>query len=188
MSAVRNLANQNRTVICTIHQPSPLTFMLFDKLLLLASGRVIYFGPSRDIVNYFATSPYKFPYKTGSNPADYLIAVGGGFISSSNGKTIPGTELAAYYAGGELYRLFMENIDTMIAMDLAAVGPPQAGSEVVSEYNTSTLNQMKTLCHRVVVKTVKQRKPTITTFFRYLEMALHCIKLLMFKLVQCWLM
>lgn len=171
MSAVRNLANQNRTVICTIHQPSPLTYMLFDKLLLMASGRVIYFGPSRDIVNYFATSPYKFAYKTGSNPADYLIAVAGGFLPASNGKTIPGTELASYYSGGELYRLFIENIDTMIAMDLAAVGPGEA-DDIVSDYNTGTLNQMKTLCHRVVVKTVKQRKPTVTTFMRHLVMSM----------------
>src|SRR5690606_9020761 len=41
MAAVRNLANQNRTVICTIHQPSPQTFDLFDKLSLMAEGRII---------------------------------------------------------------------------------------------------------------------------------------------------
>jgi ABC-type multidrug transport system ATPase subunit len=97
MSAVRNLANQNRTIIATIHQPSPQTYLLFDKLLLLAEGRVIYFGiwellllstnsnvvflfnlgPSRDIVSYFVTSPYQFYYKPGSNPADFVIAVAG---------------------------------------------------------------------------------------------------------------
>jgi ABC-type multidrug transport system ATPase subunit len=59
-------------VICTIHQPSPATYALFDKLLLLAEGRVIYFGPSRDVVNYFITSPFQFPYQAGSNPANYL--------------------------------------------------------------------------------------------------------------------
>lgn len=171
MSAVRNLANQNRTVICTIHQPSPLTYMLFDKLLLMANGRVIYFGPSRDIVNYFASSLYQFPYKQGTNPADYFVAVGGGFLPAANGKHVTGMELADYYAGGELYRIFMENIDTMISMDLAAVGAPQAATtnaEEVGDYNTSTMNQVKVLCVRVIVKTIKQRKPTVTTFFRYI--------------------
>ena len=169
MSAVRNLANQNRTVICTIHQPSPATYMLFDKLLLLAAGKVIYFGPSRDVVNYFAISPYKFPYKTGSNPADYLIAVGGGFLAASNGNIIPGAELAKYYGSGDLYRLFMENIDTMIAMDLAAVGGMNNNDSkdvIVSEYNTSTKNQILTLCHRVAVKTNLQRKHVISTIMR----------------------
>ncbi len=47
-------------------------FGLFDKLLLLAHGRVVYFGPSRDIVHYFTSSIYKFPYTPGYNPADFL--------------------------------------------------------------------------------------------------------------------
>jgi ABC-type multidrug transport system ATPase subunit len=38
MAAVRNLANQNRTILSTIHQPSMQTFELFDKLLLMAKG------------------------------------------------------------------------------------------------------------------------------------------------------
>jgi ABC-type multidrug transport system ATPase subunit len=174
MSAVRNLANQNRTVICTIHQPSPMTYMLFDKLMLLGKGKVIYFGPARDIVNYFASSPYKFPYKTGSNPADYLIAVGGGFLPASSGKVIPAEELANFYASGELYKLFMENIDTMITMDLAAVGPPPANADAdkSDEYNTSIMNQIYVLCDRVIVTTIKQRRPTVTTFFRHFVMSL----------------
>lgn len=85
MAAVRNLSNQNRTIICTIHQPSPATYMLFDKLLLLANGKVIYFGPSRDVVNYFVTSPYGFHYRPGSNPADFVVAVAGSFVTSSEG-------------------------------------------------------------------------------------------------------
>jgi ABC-type multidrug transport system ATPase subunit len=38
MAAVRNLANENRTILSTIHQPSMQTFELFDKLLLMAKG------------------------------------------------------------------------------------------------------------------------------------------------------
>lgn len=65
MSAVRNLANQNRTIICTIHQPSPDTFFLFDKLMLLGSGKVIYYGPVSDVVAYFVSSPWEFKYIQG---------------------------------------------------------------------------------------------------------------------------
>jgi ABC-type multidrug transport system ATPase subunit len=43
IAAVRNLANQNRTIISTIHQPSAQTFELFDKLLLLAAGFFYYY-------------------------------------------------------------------------------------------------------------------------------------------------
>lgn len=172
MAAVRNLANQNRTVICTIHQPSPITYFLFDKLLLLAEGRVIYFGPARDVVNYFTSSPYQFPYVRGTNPADFVISVGGSFTAAGNGKFIPGSELANYYAGGELCRVFMENIDTMIAMDLAAVGDVDPEAEQVSEYPTSTSYQLRTLCERVFYKTIKEPKTTKATFGRHIFVGL----------------
>jgi ABC-type multidrug transport system ATPase subunit/ABC-type multidrug transport system permease subunit len=165
MAAVRNLANQNRTVICTIHQPSPMTYFLFDKLLLLAEGRVIYFGPARDVVNYFATSPYAFKYVRGTNPADYVISVAGSFTPSSAGKTITGGELATYYSTGELCKVFMENIDAMLAMDIAAVGV-QKSDEEIPLYPTSTLYQLKTLCTRVLVKTKMDSKPVKVTFMR----------------------
>jgi ABC-type multidrug transport system ATPase subunit len=44
MSVVRSLANQNRSCLCTIHQPSPEVFELFDELLLMSQGRIIYAG------------------------------------------------------------------------------------------------------------------------------------------------
>jgi ABC-type multidrug transport system ATPase subunit len=91
MSAVRNLANQNRTVICTIHQPSHQTYELFDTLLLLARGRVIYFGAANEAIDYFMmNSPYHFPYRQGTNPADYVIAVGGGFLAAGDGRQVTG--------------------------------------------------------------------------------------------------
>jgi len=84
MAAVRNLSNQNRTVICTIHQPSPQTYELFDKLLLLAEGRVVYFGAADEAIGYFVSSPFAFDYIRGTNPADFVISVAGSFVKSSN--------------------------------------------------------------------------------------------------------
>jgi ABC-type multidrug transport system ATPase subunit len=172
MAAVRNLANQNRTVICTIHQPSPITYFLFDKLLLMAEGRVIYFGPARDVVNYFASSIYKFPYIRGTNPAEFVISVGGSFTAAHDGKIISGNELATYYAQSDLCRVFMENIDTMIAMDLAAVGDAPQEDIPVSQYPTDTLYQLKILLHRLVQKTIKERKPTMASFARHIIVGL----------------
>lgn len=45
---LKNLAlNQNKTVIMTIHQPNSDIFYLFDRLLLMVEGRIIYQGPSK---------------------------------------------------------------------------------------------------------------------------------------------
>ena len=62
---------QNRTVISTIHQPSSEIFHMFDDLCLLSEGRVIYFGPIEQAVEYFGHIGYKCPMYT--NPADFLF-------------------------------------------------------------------------------------------------------------------
>lgn len=43
---VKSLAGQGITVCATIHSPTPYTFGLFDRLLLLLSGQMVYFGPN----------------------------------------------------------------------------------------------------------------------------------------------
>jgi len=43
------------TVVFTIHQPSSEIFHLFDRLILLAEGRLMYQGPSRELVPYLDT-------------------------------------------------------------------------------------------------------------------------------------
>jgi len=53
MEAVRDITDQSRTTMVTIHQPSAETFALFDTLLLLSVGRVIYFGPMEQCITYF---------------------------------------------------------------------------------------------------------------------------------------
>ncbi|KAK4524991.1 hypothetical protein GAYE_SCF07G2895 [Galdieria yellowstonensis] len=70
---LKELASEGRTVITTIHQPNSMMFAEFDKLLLLASGQTVYYGPAKEAVNYFSRLGYECPY--GFNPADYFIAL-----------------------------------------------------------------------------------------------------------------
>lgn len=44
MAVIRRLAEQGRTIVAVIHQPSSEVFDLFDKLSLLSGGKVVYFG------------------------------------------------------------------------------------------------------------------------------------------------
>jgi ABC-type multidrug transport system ATPase subunit/ABC-type multidrug transport system permease subunit len=124
MSAVRNLANQNRTVICTIHQPSEETYALFDSLLLLAEGRVIYFGPAATAVEYFTQSPYQFVCRAGANPADFVVAVAGSFVPAGDGRTVTGGELAAHYLTTEAARVVATSISTVPDMTRSAGSGP----------------------------------------------------------------
>ncbi|EST07662.1 ABC-2 type transporter [Kalmanozyma brasiliensis GHG001] len=60
-----------RTVIFSIHQPRSNIVALFDKLLLLAEGRVVYSGPFNRCSDYFDQVGHPCP--PGFNIADFLI-------------------------------------------------------------------------------------------------------------------
>lgn len=68
---LQDLARTGRTVVATIHQPSSKTFFLFDDLLLLAEGRVVYHGTVQNVLNYMSALDYNCPPLM--NPADFLF-------------------------------------------------------------------------------------------------------------------
>lgn len=61
----------NRTVIFTIHQPQSNIVALFDRLLLLAKGQLVYAGESHRAQQHFERIGHPCP--PGYNIADYLI-------------------------------------------------------------------------------------------------------------------
>lgn len=50
---LKNLAQVGKTVICTIHQPSSELYSMFDKILLMAEGRVAFLGTPEEADNFF---------------------------------------------------------------------------------------------------------------------------------------
>ena len=55
MESLGDLARKdNRTVISTIHQPNSDIFEMFDRLMLLARGKIIYFNKASLAVDYFS--------------------------------------------------------------------------------------------------------------------------------------
>jgi ABC-type multidrug transport system ATPase subunit len=80
MRVVRNIVNNNRTIVCTIHQPSSEIFLHFDELLLLKRGGwPIYYGPlgedSRLLVDWIESVPNARTLARGNNPATYMLEV-----------------------------------------------------------------------------------------------------------------
>ena len=52
---LRDLAQEGRTIVCTIHQPSSTIFSMFDDLFLLANGDLTYSGPVSEVPKWFKT-------------------------------------------------------------------------------------------------------------------------------------
>jgi ATP-binding cassette, subfamily G (WHITE), member 2, PDR len=85
---LRKLADNGQAILATIHQPSAILFLEFDRLLFLAKGgRTVYFGDighnSETLLNYFE-SHVERPCGEAENPAEYILEA---VTSGTSGKS-----------------------------------------------------------------------------------------------------
>ncbi|XP_037042719.1 ATP-binding cassette sub-family G member 1 [Bradysia coprophila] len=80
ITLLKRLAQEGRTIVCTIHQPSALIFEMFDKLYAVAGGTCIYQGPVRQLIPFMANSGMACP--SYHNPADFLMEIASGDYGS----------------------------------------------------------------------------------------------------------
>ena len=72
MTFLKQIAEQEKiVVVCTIHQPSASVFAGFDDTLILASGRVAYFGPAARMSAHFDGLGRSQP--VAGNPAEFVL-------------------------------------------------------------------------------------------------------------------
>jgi len=75
------LAMGGRNIILSIHQPRYSIFALFDRLILLCKGEIIYMGEAKNSVQYLEGIGYTCP--AFSNPADFFLDVVGGDVNTA---------------------------------------------------------------------------------------------------------
>jgi len=109
VKSLRNMADAGKTIVAVIHQPSQSVFGMFDDLMLLSNGSLMYFGEVKDVRSYFGKLGYPCPMEVGT--AEHVIDL----ISEGNG------------VDGE------ENAKDRIAKIGAAARP--AASSIVAKYN-----------------------------------------------------
>lgn len=61
------------TVLMSLLQPAPETFELFDDIILLSEGQIVYQGPRDHILSFFEACGFKCPERKGA--ADFLQEV-----------------------------------------------------------------------------------------------------------------
>lgn len=74
VKCMRNFVHQlDGTVFMALLQPAPETFDLFDDLVLLSDGYLMYQGPRADVVEFFESLGFQLPPRKGV--ADFLQEV-----------------------------------------------------------------------------------------------------------------
>jgi ABC-type multidrug transport system ATPase subunit/ABC-type multidrug transport system permease subunit len=190
MSAVRRLANQRRTIVATIHQPSRHSFELFDKLILLAKGKIIYFGSNRnsDVIDYFTLppSPFQFAYDTSRNPAEFIIDIAGGNLCDAHGQIADAARLASSFekrreqdAGGQaaVDKSLLADAEAGAPAMIAAPIPNEQGDDDSrkngnSQFTTSTWNQVVVLLRRGATVLSRDRAATVLSLVRHIVISL----------------
>lgn len=61
------------TILMSLLQPDPETFDLFDDIILLSEGQIVYQGPREHVLEFFESCGFKCPERKGT--ADFLQEV-----------------------------------------------------------------------------------------------------------------
>lgn len=135
VTLVKALTEDGVTVVATIHSPTAYTFSLFDSLMILLRGHVVYFGPNdSDAIDYVrgldggGASPQ---YRPGLNDAEWLAD----FFTQADrdGR-------AAEYA--EAWAASPQCVETAARVDTLAMEghlvPPSMGAELAVRQATNT--------------------------------------------------
>lgn len=149
---LKQLAEQGRTVICTIHQPSAKLFERFDLVYILAYGKCLYQGHSSKLVPYL--SSVSLPCPMFHNPADYAIELASGEYGMDKVKM-----LSNFIENGESLSWF-ENPRAVMKLDELRQKHPIDEKRRGDSYEVSEFHQLKVLMRRGFIKA--KRDQTLT--------------------------
>ncbi|KAF2073162.1 hypothetical protein CYY_005515 [Polysphondylium violaceum] len=159
-----SLSRLNKTVICTIHQPRADIFKLFDYVLLLSKGNVVYYGPTTGIVDHFAALGYECPYDV--NPADFFLDLI--TINSQNEKV----EQESTERLGQLIEGYKESLLSKPSIGLASSSAEEMKRFVPESRNTSFLYQVLLLIKRSFQHIIRDKSLFMARLVETILMAL----------------
>lgn len=152
INLLHKLSRRGKTVIFSIHQPRYSIFRQFDHLTLMHKGEVVYAGAADHTLEYFTNLGYQI--ESFDNPADFFMDITNGEAKST--FTSPTAvecynPLATKYRQSQLCQDVLEELNHV--NQSIAEGPK--GKEERVDYATSFLYQMRVVCGRTVLNTLR---------------------------------
>ncbi|KJZ76517.1 hypothetical protein HIM_04246 [Hirsutella minnesotensis 3608] len=146
---LKSVARRNRLIIVfSIHQPSTITFRLFDKLMLLSQGQTFYFGRSDRALPYFESLGVSAPGPV--NPAEFLVELVN--IDYAQDKAEAEARL------GELRRAWTQARETETPLDAESITAPSSIAKLeveVEDGKPGMLRLSRILLHRSLIKSYR---------------------------------
>ena len=133
MAVVAKLVGEGVTICATIHSPTAYAFGLFDGLMMLTRGRVVYFGRQGTQPVGYALEHWPHGGKSGAdaNPAEWLVDI----ITLADREGTSAV-LADAYAGSSLAASNMAQLDGFMA-DTTPL-PKHLEAELAAQQETAT--------------------------------------------------
>ncbi|XP_056136589.1 broad substrate specificity ATP-binding cassette transporter ABCG2b [Lampris incognitus] len=157
ISLLRRLSRGGKTVILSIHQPRYSIFKQFDQLMLMHKGEVVYAGAAAEALDYFTVLGYHIePF---DNPADFFLDITNGEAKSTAQSRSAGAHkkpgdknpLALMYRQSAVYGHVYEELKHVSQ----AFGDGVKGQGEMADYATSFFYQMRIVCGRTVLNTLR---------------------------------
>ncbi|XP_049428959.1 broad substrate specificity ATP-binding cassette transporter ABCG2b [Epinephelus fuscoguttatus] len=151
INLLHKLSRRGKTVIFSIHQPRYSIFRQFDHLTLMQKGEVVYAGAADHTLEYFTNLGYQI--ESFDNPADFFMDITNGEAKST--FTSPTAEcynpLATKYRQSQLCQDVLEELNHVNQ----SVAEGLKREEEPVDYATSFLYQMRVVCGRTVLNTLR---------------------------------
>ncbi|RLN92745.1 hypothetical protein BBJ28_00004293 [Nothophytophthora sp. Chile5] len=151
--------NMHKTIVIALLQPAPEVFALFDNVLILNEGEMMYNGPREDVVPYFETLGFKCPH--GRDVADYLLDLGTNQQHKYQADLPPGmskhprlaSEFAELFRHSHLYDNIVQELEAPYNAEvLESVGDSM---ERMPEFRQSLWENISSLTYRQLVIIVR---------------------------------
>ena len=170
MRGLRSLVNKRCTVVATTENPLPAEFDIFDSLLLMSEGRVIYRGRATDAIPHFMKAPYRFERgfvkSMMESPAEALLTIADEQARDEDSHTMKAAELEKLYLLSDSYKVV--NIDPDEYKDFTFVN--NIVQKIKYDYTLHWF-KIKLLFHRSLASVLQRRKMILGSFLMHIALA-----------------
>ncbi|KAM0736707.1 ATP-binding cassette subfamily G member 4 [Formica fusca] len=171
LALLKQLAQEGRTIICTIHQPSATLFNMIDHLYVVADGNCVYTGSTHNLVPYLSSLGLHCP--THYNPVDFLMEICNGDYGSHISKLVESIENGKSNVWRSK-KTFYLNEEIIIPQQNAPIRLYSFETEFkqTPHYAASTWKQLCVLVKRNAVRLIRDRVLTVSRISMHLAIAL----------------